>query len=177
LRFNVVCLGKTMDEKTSIKIFATGGTIDKSMFSYETLNYEVAEPQIQRILEQSNVRFKYDIESICKKDSLALTNADRDLLLNRVKECTETKIIVTHGTDTATETADFLKEVSGKTIVITGSMLPAKFHDTDAFFNIGGAIIAVQTLPPGIYLIMNGLVLNPLDVRKNISTSDYEKIR
>lgn len=84
--------------------------------------------------------------------------------------------MITHGTDTATEIAEYLKEVSSKTIVITGSMLPAKFYDTDAFFNLGGAIIAVQTLPAGIYLVMNGLVLNPFEVRKRIKTNDYGKV-
>ena len=158
-----------------IKIFTTGGTIDKSMFSYDTLNYEVADPQILRILEQSNVRFEYEVETICKKDSLDLTDGDRDILFNKVKESEADKIIITHGTDTVSETAKYLSEINDKTIVFTGSMLPAKFYDTDAFFNVGGAVIAVQSLPPGLYLIVNGLVLNPLEVVKNVETSDYVK--
>jgi L-asparaginase len=163
-------------EKPSLKIFTTGGTIDKVVYSYGSLNYVVGDPQIRQLLEESNVRFTYTIESICKKDSLEMTDPDRQLVFERVSGCTENKVIITHGTDTIIETAKVLKPILDKTIVLTGAILPAKFYDTDAKFNIGGAVIAAQVLPPGLYLVMNGLILDPLSVKKNTVTGGYDRI-
>ena len=166
-----------MSTAQTIRVLCTGGTIDKAVDNFDTSRNVVGEPQIERILAHSNTRFLYVVESICKKDSLALTEEDRALLLSRVQSCSETKIVITHGTDTATDSAKLLQSVEGKTIVFVGAMFPAKFIDSDAAFNVGGAIIAVQLLPPGVYLVANGLVLNPFQVKKSVETLDYQPIK
>ena len=163
-----------MADTLSIRIFSTGGTLDKVVYSYDDKNYVIGEPQILRILNQSNIRFKFEVDQICRKDSLDLTSEDRACLAERVRECAENKIIVTHGTDTVCETAKAMQGIAGKTIVFVGAMLPAKFVDSDATFNIGGAVIACQTLPDGMYLVSNGRVFNPLEVVKDIQANDYK---
>ncbi|MFA6898154.1 MAG: asparaginase domain-containing protein, partial [Candidatus Paceibacterota bacterium] len=95
-----------------------------------------------------------------KKDSLDITEADREKILETCRNISDSKIILTHGTDTMTETASKLSGIKDKVIVITGAMRPEKFSDSDAMFNIGVAVAAVQTLPPGIYIAMNGRVYN-----------------
>ena len=160
-----------------IRILTTGGTIDKVILTSDTARNVVGEPQIEQILSRSNIRFPFTIESVCKKDSLELSDADRGELFRRAQSCAETQIIVTHGTDTVTETARVLSQIEGKTIVFVGAMYPAKLMDSDATFNIGGAVVAVQTLPPGVYLVANGLVLNPLEVRKSVATLDYQPLK
>ena len=154
-----------------IKIFGMGGTIDKSTFSYDALNFVVAEPQAERIIAGSNVTANICIESLIRKDSLDLTDEDRALLHDRVAEETCSRIVITHGTDTIPQSAEMLSSISGKTIVFTGAMLPARFFDSDACFNLGGAIIAAQTLPPGLYLVMHGRVFDPCKVVKDRNKS------
>ena len=158
-----------------IKIFTTGGTIDKTYFDQKS-EYQVGDPQARGVLEKANVVVEYEVESILKKDSLDLTDSDRELIKKRVESTPFDKIIVTHGTDTMIMTAKELESVSGKTIVMTGSMYPAQFKESDAVFNIGAAITAVQILEPGIYIAMNGRIFIPGSAKKNVELNRFEEI-
>ncbi len=158
----------------TIQIYTTGGTIDKVYFD-KLSEFQVGEPQINEVLEEANVAFHYGVESILQKDSLDMTESDRQLILEKVLASPHRHIIVTHGTDTMIETAHLLQRVPGKTIVLTGSLSPARFRNTDAVFNIGCAVAAVQTLPEGVYLTMNGKVFRPDHVRKNREKMQFEE--
>lgn len=154
-------------ESYDIKLFSMGGTIDKSFYNTQTSSYIVSTPQAERILGNANLSLEISIESLVQKDSLDLNTEDRELLLRRIENEQCSRIIITHGTDTLRETAHFLKNVLHKTIVFTGAMLPARFVDSDAAVNLGGALIAAQTLASGLYLVMHGRVFNPLTVEKD----------
>jgi L-asparaginase len=149
-----------------IHFITTGGTIDKVYFDAKS-EYEVGPPQVMEILKDANVTLEFDVESVLAKDSLDLTEADRVLVRDRVAAAACDRIVVTHGTDTMVETARCLKGIPGKTVVLTGSMQPARFRNTDAVFNLGVAIAAAQTLPPGVYLAMNGQIFGPDRTRKD----------
>jgi L-asparaginase len=156
-----------------IKIFGMGGTIDKVVYSYDHLNYVVANPQIEKIISGANASVKISVQSLCQKDSLDLTADDRTMLRQAIEAEPCSRIIITHGTDTIPASAAALAQglIDRKTIVFTGAMLPARFLDSDAPFNIGGAVIAVQTLPAGMHLVMHGKVFNPLHVIKDRNRS------
>ena len=158
-----------------IKIFTTGGTIDKTYFDQKS-EYQVGDPQARGVLEKANVVVDYEVESILKKDSLDLTDSDREHIRKKVESTPHDKIIVTHGTDTMIKTAMELGAVPGKTIVMTGSMYPAQFKESDAVFNIGAAIIAVQILEPGVYIAMNGRIFIPSNAQKNVELNRFEEI-
>jgi len=157
-----------------IKFFATGGTIDKIYFDALS-TYEIGCPKIKDILTEALVNFTYEVNSLTKKDSLDLNDRDRNKILNAVREEECRRIVITHGTDTMVKTAQTLKQVKGKTIVLTGAMAPASFKITDAQFNLGLAVAAVQTLPPGVYLAVNGRILNPDRAIKNRERKMFEK--
>jgi len=158
-----------------IKIITTGGTIDKVYFDALS-DYQVGEPSIGQILEEANVELDYSVQQVCKKDSLDLTDGDRDAIAEAVRSAKEKHILITHGTDTMIKTAKYLRSIADKTIVFTGAMNPTKIRNSDAFFNVGCAIIAVQTLPPGIYIAMNGQILNPEYITKNRTHQRFETI-
>jgi len=158
-----------------IKFFTTGGTIDKVYFDAKS-EFEVGSPQVLEVVKDAHVTFDYEIESILRKHSPEITDADRQLVRQRVEAESCPRIVVTHGTDTMVETARALAGIPGKTIVLTGSMQPARFRVTDAVFNIGTAIGAVQSLPPGVYLAMNGRVFDPSRTRKNREQNCFEEI-
>ena len=158
-----------------IKFFTTGGTIDKVYFDDKS-EFEVGPPQVTELLRDVNVQFQHEIESILRKDSLDLTDADRALIRERVTAEVCERIVITHGTDTMVQTALALGDFPGKTIVLTGSMQPARFRATDAGFNLGAAVAAVQTLPPGVYLAMNGRIFDPAHSRKNAAHHCFEEI-
>lgn len=157
-----------------IKIFTTGGTIDKIYFDQKS-EYQVGDPQAKGVLEKANVVVEYEVESLLKKDSLDLTDSDRELIRKKVQSTRYDRVIVTHGTDTMIKTARELESVLGKTIVMTGSMYPAQFKESDAVFNMGCAIISVQILNPGVYIAMNGRLFNPRYARKNIELNRFEE--
>ena len=157
-----------------LHVITTGGTIDKVYFDAKS-EYEVGEPQVLDIFRQAHVTFEFTLESVLRKDSLELTDADRGLIRARVEACAEDRVLVTHGTDTMVETARALAGIPGKTIVLTGSMQPARFQGSDAVFNIGVAVGAVQSLPPGVYLAMNGRVFDPAHARKNRDRNCFEE--
>lgn len=158
---------------SDIQIFTTGGTIDKIYFDAAS-SFQVGQPQIGRVLEGAGVSANYAINSLMRKDSLELTEADRQLIREAVEACDSARILITHGTDTMVDTARVLAGVGDKTIVLTGAMQPARFHETDAIFNIGFAMGAVNCLPPGIYLAMNGQVFDPDHVHKNREAGRFE---
>lgn len=158
-----------------IKIYTTGGTIDKIYFD-ATSEYQVGAPNIAAVFDELKLAFTYTIHSLMKKDSLDLNDHDRSIIYQAVKEESMNRILITHGTDTMVETAKKLAGIEQKTIVITGALKPALFKTTDAVFNIGCAVTAVQTLPPGVYIVMNGRVFNHDQVRKNKESGIFETI-
>lgn len=157
----------------TIRILTTGGTIDKVYFDQKS-TFEVGEPQIIEVLREVNVTVPYALTPLLRKDSLELTDADRQLIRQAVEAAGESRILLTHGTDTMVETARVLQGIAGKTIVLTGAMQPARFRQTDAVFNIAAAFTAVQLLPPGVYIAMNGQLFDPQQVRKNVAANRFE---
>jgi L-asparaginase len=158
-----------------IKIFTVGGTIDKTYFDKKS-TYQVGEAKIVEILEEMNVNFEYEHESLLKKDSLDMTEEDRQLLFDKIRCDPHRHIVVTHGTDTMIESAQKTKTIPDKVIVFTGAIWPAGFKSSDAAFNIGTAIGAVQTLPDGTYIAMNGRIFYPDTVRKNYDLNLFEDL-
>ncbi len=157
-----------------IKIFTTGGTIDKTYFDQKSL-YQVGEPQASGVLERANVVVDYEVVSIMQKDSLDLDDTDRASIRQAVESDRSERIIITHGTDTMIETAAFLRNISDKTIVLTGSMYPAQYRDSDAVFNLGCALIGAQLLRPGVYIAMNGRIFDPGNSVKNVALNRFEE--
>ncbi len=156
-----------------IRIFTTGGTIDKIYFDQKSA-FEVGDPQVAEVLREADVAFSFGVESLLRKDSLDLTDADRRMIRDRVAADPCRRIVVTHGTDTMIQTALSLLDIPGKTIVLTGAMQPARFRQTDAVFNVAAAVTAVQLLPEGVYLSMNGRILDPRHTTKNLSLNRFE---
>ena len=136
--------------------------------------FEFGEPATRRILEKLNPSFEFEIATACQKDSLELTDDDRGRLAELIAAQTTDKVIVTHGTDTMVETAELLRGIEGKVIVLTGSLSPARFKISDAEFNLGMAIAAVQSLDEGVYITMNGKVFEAGSVVKNRSENKFE---
>ncbi len=159
----------------SLCIVTTGGTIDKIYFDDKS-DFQVGEPQIGRILEELGVAFRFSVIPILRKDSLHINDADRELMRATVAAQPDQHVLITHGTDSMVETAKVLKSVEGKTIVLTGALNPARFRGSDAEFNIGTAVGAVQSLPPGVYIAMNGRIWDPFKVRKNVEANRFESI-
>ena len=157
-----------------IKVFTTGGSLDKG-YSTEASDFLVQDPRVGEVFQEAGVGFEYEIESLFKKDSLEITDEDRQVILEAVREAREERILITHGTDTMAITGRCLRRIEGKTIVLTGAMQPAAFKRTDANFNIGFAVAALELLPPGVYLAMNGQVFDPTQVRKNTSLERFEE--
>ena len=154
-------------------IITTGGTIDKIYFD-DLSNFQIGDPQIGKIMEAIGVGFSFEVIALMRKDSLHLTESDRDLIRATIAAQSAAHILVTHGTDTMVETAKRLLDIAGKTIVITGALNPARFQGSDAVFNIGVAVGAVQCQPPGVYVAMNGQIWDPRTVRKNRSANRFE---
>lgn len=159
----------------ALKIFTVGGTIDKIYFDQKSA-YQVGDPKIVEVLQEANVTVEFETESLMQKDSLDMDASDRQLILAKISRDPHKRIVITHGTDTMIDTAKTLSVIKNKTIVLTGSMQPARFKNSDAAFNIGCAIAAVQTLPHGIYLTMNGRIFNPFKSRKNVALNRFEDI-
>jgi L-asparaginase len=157
-----------------IHFITTGGTIDKVYFDAKS-EYHIGSPQVLEVLKEAGVAFEYEIEPVLAKDSLEMTDEDRQKIRERVLASPCERIVITHGTDTMADTGRLLGDVPGKTIVLTGAMQPARFRSTDATFNIGMAIGAVSSLPPGVYLSMNGQIFDPRKVRKNRDKQCFEE--
>jgi len=158
-----------------LRIFTTGGTIDKLYFDARS-EYQVGEPQISGILHDVGVAFDYEVQALMRKDSLEMNDGDRERIREAVSAAAEDRILITHGTDTMLETAAALAKVPGKTMVLTGALNPARFQGSDAMFNIGCAVAAAQVCPPGVYIAMNGRIWNPAEVRKNVQANRFEAV-
>ena len=158
-----------------LTIVATGGTIDKIYFDDKS-NYQIGAPQIGEILAQLGVAFTFDVIALMRKDSLHMDDADRELIRSTIQAQPHRHVLVTHGTDTMVETARVLANIPGKVIVLTGSLNPARFQGSDAVFNIGCAVGAIQALDDGVYIAMNGRVWDPARVRKNVQANRFEAI-
>ena len=157
----------------TLSIISVGGTIDKIYFDAKS-QYEVGPPNIEKVLGELNLAISYRINSLMRKDSLDLTDLDRASIAQAVSTDPCSRILITHGTDTMVDTARALGHIGGKTIVLTGALEPALFKTSDAVFNIGCAIGAVQVLAPGVYIAMNGRIFPADKVRKNLALNKFE---
>ena len=158
-----------------IRFITTGGTIDKIYFDALS-QFEVGESQVEHILKEGLVQFDYEIVSLLQKDSLEITAADRTRLRRYIEDDDASLYVITHGTDTMAETAEALQGLDDKTIVLTGALTPARFRTTDAIFNVGMAVAAVQVASPGVYIAMSGQVFPAGEVRKNRSENRFEAL-
>ncbi len=154
-------------------VLTTGGTIDKVYFD-ATSEYEVGEPTVPHVFREAGVALEWRLLPLLRKDSLEMEDADRALIREACEAAPEDRILITHGTDTMSVTAEALRGTAGKTIVLTGALAPARFRITDAVFNLGLALGAVQSLPPGVYLAMNGTIFEAGKVRKNKEAGRFE---
>ena len=164
-----------MAEMKTLKIITTGGTIDKLYFD-DLSDYQIGKPIIGELLNTYHVGFDFEVVPLLKKDSIYITDEDRELIKQVIEKSDEKYFLITHGTDTMIETAQYLKPIKNKTIVLTGALTPARFNSTDAIFNIGCAVAAVQTQPQGVWVIMSGLVWDPDHVRKNRKANRFEEV-
>lgn len=156
-----------------LSIVTTGGTIDKIYFDDKS-EYQIGAPAIGEILNQLGVAFAFDVIPVLRKDSLHITGEDRELIRRTVEQQPHRHVLVTHGTDTMVETARVLLPIVGKVIVLTGALNPARFQGSDAVFNIGCAVGALQVLPDGVHIAMNGRIWDPRSVRKNRAANRFE---
>jgi L-asparaginase len=160
----------------AIRIFVTGGTFDKE---YNELTGELffKETHLPEMLKRSRSTVEVTVRTLMMIDSLHMSDEDRELIAHQCRAATEDQIIITHGTDTMAVTAEVLEEkISGKTIVLTGAMIPYKFGSSDGFFNLGSALAFVQSLSPGVYVAMNGRYFRSGHVQKNKQTGHFEEM-
>lgn len=160
-----------------IKILITGGTFDKEYDEIQqTLSFK--QSHVAAVLKEGRCKCDVQVVTLMLKDSLQMSDADREVLANYCKAAPETKIVITHGTDTMSKTAEYLaSRVKDKTIVLTGAMVPYTFGSSDGLFNMGAALALVQSLPEGVYVAMNGTYFEAGNVRKNLDTGTFTKLR
>lgn len=160
----------------AVRIFITGGTFDKE-YNEITGQLFFKDTHMLELLEKGRCQVPVEIRTLMMIDSLEMTDGDRSLIAHQCKSCEETRIVVTHGTDTMSETARYLAErVKDKTIVLTGAMIPIKFGSSDGLFNLGSALAFAQSLPAGVYVAMNGRYFHWDNVRKNKQTGVFEEM-
>jgi L-asparaginase len=161
----------------AIRIFVTGGTFDKEYDERRgTLFFK--DTHLSEMLKLARSRLDVSIRTLMMIDSLEMTDDDRELVVHQCQACDETQIVITHGTDTMADTAAALaRRVSGKTIVLTGAMVPYAFGSSDGLFNLGSALSLVQVLPRGVYVAMNGRWFTWDNVRKNRESGVFETLR
>ena len=158
-----------------IKFLTTGGTFDKIYYDHKS-EFHIGDPMVKPILEEANVTFDFEVESILKKDSIDLDDSDRETIRLKVQRDPCDRTVITHGTDGRIKTAMCLLGIENKTIVITGAMQPARMRYSDSAYNIGVATNAVQLLEPGVYLAMNGQIFDPRSTIKNVAMSRFETL-
>ena len=158
--------------KTQALVITTGGTIDKVYFDAKS-DYEVGESVVVDLLKQAHVHLDYELVHLMRKDSLEITESDREQIRQTILASDRSAVVVTHGTDTMAETARYLSDIPGKTIVLTGALAPARFAQSDATFNVGMAFAAVQALSNGVYIVMNGQVFDGTQVSKDRSRNRF----
>lgn len=163
----------------AIRIFITGGTFDKE-YNELTGQLYFNDTHMHDLLDMGRCKADVEIRTLMMIDSLEMTNDDRDLIVHQCNNADEDKIVITHGTDTMSDTAQYIAQklkATDKTIVLTGAMIPIKFGSSDGLFNLGGALAFAQTLPPGVYVAMNGRYFNWDNVRKNKQTGMFEEVK
>ena len=161
----------------AIRIFITGGTFDKE-YNEITGQLYFNDTHMHDLLDMGRCKVPVEIRTLMMIDSLEMTTEDRQLIVHQCNNCEEEKIVITHGTDTMADTAVILaKQVKNKTVVLTGAMIPIKFGSSDGLFNLGSALAFAQTLPPGVYVAMNGRCFNADNVRKNKQTGMFEEVK
>jgi L-asparaginase len=160
-----------------MKVLITGGTLDKQ---YNPLNGELVfnQSSVADMLAQSRNTVEIDLETLMLKDSLEMSDDDRQHIVQACNECADNHIIITHGTDTMVESAQVIAAqlIANKTIVLLGAMVPYQFKGSDALFNLGCAMTAVQILPAGVYITMNGRVFDYREVQKNRTLGEFVSI-
>jgi L-asparaginase len=160
-----------------MKVLITGGTLDKQ---YNPLNGELIfnQSSVKEMLAQSRNTLDINIDTLMLKDSLAMNDDDRLYLLQACNDCAEKHIIITHGTDTMVASAHTIAAqlMPNKTVVLLGAMIPYQFKGSDALFNLGCAMAAVQILPAGVYITMNGQVFDYREVQKNRTLGEFVAI-
>lgn len=159
-----------------IKILVTGGTIDDLDYKREEDAPQSHPSLIPDLLKQSRITPEHDFEVLMQKDSRVITDKDRELILEKCKSSDEERIIITHGTYTMPGTAKYLGKADlDKTIILFGAHIPANREKSDALFNLGAAFIAVQLLPVGVYVLMNGKVFTWDNVKKDFPTGYFKE--
>jgi len=158
-----------------LQIFTTGGTVDKIYFDALS-EFQIGDPVVGPILESMNVGFEFYVDELMRLDSLDMTDQHRQTIQQRVSECDAEYILIMHGTDGMVETAGWLGGIGNKKIIFTGAMQPAAFSDTDAVFNIGCAVGALQMVEDGVYIVMNGQVFAADQVVKNRAAHRFEAV-
>src|SRR5881409_4049873 len=160
----------------AIRILVTGGTFDKE-YNENTGQLFFKNTHIGEMLRLGRSQVEVTIRTIMMVDSLEMTDADRNLIVQNCLQSAEDRIVITHGTDTMTETAAAVAgAVTGKTVVLTGAMIPYAFGSSDGLFNLGSALSFAQALPPGVYIAMNGRHFAWNQVQKNRETGVFEEI-
>jgi L-asparaginase len=160
----------------SVRVFVTGGTFDKE---YDELTGKLyfRNTHVDEMLRRGRCGLDVDVETLMMVDSLDMTDAQRSKIVRACRECDEDQIVITHGTDTMVETARAIAEgVDGKTVVLTGAMVPYAFGSSDGLFNLGSALSFVQALPAGVYIAMNGKSFPWDEVRKNREAGVFERL-
>ena len=161
----------------SIRIFITGGTFDKE---YNELNGQLffKDTHLNDLLEMGRNKVSVEIRTLMMLDSLEMTDEDRELIVHQCKQCNESQIVITHGTDTMELTARVLAEAAiNKIIILTGAIIPIKFGSSDGLFNLGSALAFAQSLPLGVYIAMNGRYFTWDNVRKNKVSGSFEELK
>lgn len=156
----------------SVLILTTGGTIDKLYFDALS-EYQIGDSVVDRLLRTARVALPFRVHELLRKDSLELTDDDRALILGAILDADESRIVITHGTDTMTDTARVLAGKTDKTIVLVGALAPARFADSDATFNLGMAFATAQVAGPGVWIAMNGTIFDGTRVRKDRSINSF----
>ncbi len=156
----------------SVLILTTGGTIDKLYFDALS-EYQIGDSVVERLLKTARVALPFRVEEVMRKDSLELTDADRATIAQAVADAPEQRIVITHGTDTMTDTAQALAERTDKTVVLVGALAPARFAESDATFNLGMAFATAQVAGPGVWIAMNGTIFDGTKVRKDRSINSF----
>jgi L-asparaginase len=150
----------------SILVVTTGGTIDKQYFDALS-EYQVSESMVATLLRTARVTQPFRVVELMRKDSLELTAEDRTLIRATIAAAPETRVVITHGTDTMTQTATALAGLEGRTVVLVGALAPARFAESDAAFNLGMAFACAQAAQPGVWITMNGTVFAADEVVKD----------
>jgi len=160
-----------------IRFLVTGGTFDKEYNEVSGALY-FKDTHVREMLRLGRCNLDLEVRTLMMIDSTEMNDSDRDVILKTCVEADEGRVVISHGTDTMAETARFLGErIKDKTIVLTGAVVPYTFGSSDGLFNLGSALAYVQTLPPGVYVVMNGRCFHWDNVRKNRSTARFEEAK